>query len=143
MHRPVVEVAVGSSGTQIQQAINSAVAQYNGQRPVVHIPKGTYNLANYGYLFPANSDVQLVGDGMLATVLVYNRQRIWTHCSDKRSQSCDAAPILASVANQRGDALDVSNIDQPGSRVFISRRSWAAQRMRTVLRWARLHDGRC
>jgi pectin methylesterase-like acyl-CoA thioesterase len=70
MHGPVVEVAVGSSDVQIQQAINAAVTHYNGQRPVVHIPEGTYNLANT-VTIPANSDVQLVGDGMFTTVLVY------------------------------------------------------------------------
>src|SRR5262245_28565203 len=115
MHRPVVEVAVGSSDVQIQQAINFAVAQYNGQRPVVHIPEGTYNLANT-VTIPANSDVQLVGDG--ATFLVYTGSGSGPTVQIQGPSHATLRDIVIN-GSQRVDALDVSNIDQPGSRVFI------------------------
>src|SRR6266540_5298343 len=102
---------------QIQQAINSAVAQYNGQRPIVHIPEGTYNLANT-VTIPANSDVQLVGDGMFATVLVYTGSGAGPTVQIQGPSHATLRDIGLN-GSQRVDALDVTNIDQPGSRVFI------------------------
>jgi hypothetical protein len=116
MGNPVIEVAVGSSDMEIQQAINSAVAQYNGQRPVVHIPAGTYYLANT-VTIPANTDVQLVGDGMFATVLQGNGSGPAVQI---QGPSHATLRDIGLNGDQTGDALDVSNIDQPGSRVFIS-----------------------
>ena len=39
LHRQIFEVPVGADAATIQQVINSAAAQ-NGNRPVVHIPRG-------------------------------------------------------------------------------------------------------
>src|SRR5262249_29098948 len=109
LNRPVVEVAVGSSDLQIQQAINFAVAQYNGQRPVVHIPAGTYNLANT-VTIPANSDVQLVGDGMFATVLVYTGSGSGPTVQIEGPSHATLRDIGLN-GSQRVDALDATNID--------------------------------
>src|SRR5437773_12425284 len=59
LHRQVFEVPVGASAATIQQVINSAAAQ-NGNRPVVHIPEGTYSITST-ITIPANTDIQLVG----------------------------------------------------------------------------------
>jgi hypothetical protein len=40
---PVIEVPVGANAVTIQQAIDAAVA-LNGQRPIVHLPAGRYEL---------------------------------------------------------------------------------------------------
>ena len=59
--RPVIEVAAGADAATIQAAIDAAAA-LNGQRPVVHLPKGKYALAQT-LVIPAGCDVQLIGDG--------------------------------------------------------------------------------
>src|SRR5436309_3100203 len=46
----------------IQPAINNAIQSFNGQRPVIHFAAGDYGITST-ITIPANSDVQLVGDG--------------------------------------------------------------------------------
>jgi hypothetical protein len=59
--RPVVEVPAGAGAAAIQEALDGAGA-LNGQRPVVHLPAGTYQI-DRTLEVPAGSDVQVVGDG--------------------------------------------------------------------------------
>lgn len=64
--RPVIEVAPGSTGAAIQDAIKKAQA-YQGRRPVVHLPTGAYAITS-SLVIPKGLDVQIVGDGW-ATIL--------------------------------------------------------------------------
>src|SRR5436309_1772138 len=50
----------GSPADVIQQAINDA-AKLSGQRPVVHLPMGHYNIGRT-ITVPPDCDVQLIGD---------------------------------------------------------------------------------
>ena len=58
--RQVFDVAAGARADAIQQAIDKAALQ-NGNRPIVHIPFGTYPISET-LTIPAG-DIQLVGDG--------------------------------------------------------------------------------
>jgi hypothetical protein len=61
----VFEVAKGSDGAAIQQAVDAAVAfarAHEGARPVVHLPQGVYPVTNT-LTIPAGVPVQMVGDG--------------------------------------------------------------------------------
>ena len=55
------EIAPGANSAGIQQAIDQA-ATLSGQRPVVHLPKGSYSIGTT-LSVPANADLQIVGDG--------------------------------------------------------------------------------
>ncbi len=62
-NRTIYEVPQGASGQSIQQMIDQAVAENNGNRPVVHIPWGQYSVDST-ITVPGNSDVQIIGDNM-------------------------------------------------------------------------------
>lgn len=114
--RSVFEVPPGADAAAIQQTIDTAVAQRNGSRPVVHLPAGTY-LVNRTIVIPKGSDVQLAGDGGYSALL-------WT--------GANAAPVLqiatASHAalrdfrihgNARAKGILVDVDDQPGGLIFM------------------------
>ncbi len=61
LHRQVFEVKNGATTKEIQALIDQA-AKLDGQRPVVHFPRGNYQL-DKTLVIPANCDVQIVGDG--------------------------------------------------------------------------------
>ncbi len=63
--RPIIRVAAGADSASLQAALNRAAA-LRGQRPVVYLPMGKYVLTNTLSL-PANTDLQLVGDGAAET----------------------------------------------------------------------------
>lgn len=67
--RMIVEVPAGAGTTAIQEALYAA-AKLPGQRPVVHLPMGSYKVERT-LTVPAGSDVQIIGDGAseIATVL--------------------------------------------------------------------------
>jgi hypothetical protein len=67
--RKVFEVAAGAGAAAIQKALDEA-AKLKGQRPVVHLPMGTFKVAR-SLTVPAGGDVQIIGDGAseIATVL--------------------------------------------------------------------------
>ena len=79
-NRRIFEVVRGSTAAQIQQAINRAVAS-GSARPVVHIQPGTDNIAST-LSVPANSDVQIVGDG-------YYSQLTWAGAADRPSYAIE------------------------------------------------------
>jgi hypothetical protein len=62
LKRSIIEVPVGAPGSTIQEAIRAA-AKLQGQRPVVHVPAGTYQIEQTIEI-PVGCDVQLVGDGV-------------------------------------------------------------------------------
>jgi hypothetical protein len=62
-HRAIYDIPQGASGAMIQATINLAIAQNNGNRPVVHIPWGQYSVSST-ITIPGNSDVQIIGDNM-------------------------------------------------------------------------------
>ncbi|WP_347246580.1 glycosyl hydrolase family 28-related protein, partial [Thermogutta sp.] len=70
--RPIIEVPPKARAEDIQRAIDQA-AQMVGERPVVHLPMGIYQV-DRTLVVPAGSDLQLVGDGAseVATRLVWN-----------------------------------------------------------------------
>ena len=70
--RPIIEVPPKARAEDIQRAIDQA-AQMVGERPVVHLPMGIYQV-DRALVVPAGSDLQLVGDGAseVATRLVWN-----------------------------------------------------------------------
>lgn len=113
---PVIEVAPGASAASIQAAIDAA-ARLNGQRPVVHLPAGRYDLDRM-LRIPAGCDLQLVGDGFSghATTLHGNRSAV--------------LPVLLVEGPARATLRDfhvlggisgvvIENCDQPGARVFF------------------------
>jgi Pectate lyase superfamily protein len=122
LHRQIFEVPVGADAATIQRVINSAAAQ-NGNRPIVHIPEGNY-LITSTITIPANTDIQLVGDG--------NTKLTWT--------GTGSGPLLylpgPTKATLRDLQLDggyrpydphfaagivADNIDQPGSVVYLDK----------------------
>ena len=117
LKRPVFEVPKGAGANDIQQAIDAA-AKLNGQRPVVHLPPGTYHL-DRTVVVPAGSDLQLVGDGRdYATVLA------WT--------GTNAGPVLwlrgpsravlrdFDIRDEahRANVIVIDNCDQVGARIY-------------------------
>ena len=70
-NRPIIEVPPNAKAEDIQKAIDQATRMV-GERPVVHIPMGTYQI-HRTLIVPPGSDLQLVGDGAseIATRLVW------------------------------------------------------------------------
>ena len=112
--RPIIEVPSAATMAAMQAAIDKAVAM-KGQRPVVHLPKGTYAL-DKTLTIPAGCDLLLLGDGPEnATVL---------------NSSGGADPLIRVIgpthATMRNCLLNagnnavgilVENADQPGARI--------------------------
>src|SRR5581483_201630 len=110
--RQVFEVPVNSGSDAIQQAVNQA-ALLAGQRPVVHLPKGSYSLART-ITVPANCDVQIVGDG-------HGTQLNWTGAGGAYMFQLNG-PSKATFRELAlypagANGVEISNPDQPGSRV--------------------------
>ncbi len=116
LQRSVIEVPSGANASAIQQAINTAIANRIGQRPIVHLPAGTYKIAST-IIVPPNADVQIVGDGAMT-------QLIWAGVGLGPVMSL-LGPSKASLSELQVHGADAaegivaSNIDQPGSRVFM------------------------
>ena len=116
--RKVFDVAAGADAGTIQAAINQAAA-LNGQRPVVHLQPGSYSVAQT-LAIPANSDLQLVGDGASP---VGGTQLTWS--------GVGYGPVVWLAGPSHAILRDLSvtgsgtsigiladNIDQPGARIF-------------------------
>jgi hypothetical protein len=111
LKRTVFEVPAGASGSTIQTSINQA-ATLCGQRPVVHLAKGTYSVSQT-LTVPA-CDMQIIGDGWGTTLN-------WTGTSGGTTLDL-AGPskvILKEIGfNGPSTAVVVENADQPGARVY-------------------------
>jgi Pectate lyase superfamily protein len=116
LNRQVFEVAPGSDGGSIQSAINDAVAQAGGTRPVVHLAPGTYSLGA-PLTIPAGSDVQLVGDGG-TTILAWasGGSGPVIHLA---GPSHATLRDLAVAGDGRTDGVLVDNADQAGGSIFL------------------------
>jgi hypothetical protein len=113
-NRTVIEVSPSADATAIQSAIDRAGAM-RGQRPIVHLSEGRYNIATT-LTIPAGSDVQIVGDGDAT-------QLTWTGGSQGPVVSVPG-PVRSTFrdfvisANHKVVGLAIANADQPGSRVY-------------------------
>jgi hypothetical protein len=113
LNRPVIEVTAGN-GPGIQQAIYQA-AELTGQRPVVHIPKGHYALAQT-VTVPANSDVQIVGDGYGTKLSSLNAGGVMVELEGPSKATLRELSLNAN----NGTAIEIGNPDQAGSRILTS-----------------------
>ena len=115
--RTIYDVPQGASGSTIQATIDQAIAQNNGNRPVVHIPWGQYSVSST-ITIPSNSDVQIVGDNM-QTIINWN---------GPTSSPVFAllAPSHATIRNLMINAgfasagILVEGSDQPGDRIYTN-----------------------
>ena len=135
-HRQVFEVPPGSSAATIQQIINTAAAQ-NGSRPVVHLPPSSLSV-NTTIVIPANTDLQIVGDGGASMVA-------WTGSGAGpvfRLAGPSKATLRDFAVNGVGmaDGIVVENADQPGSRVFMEQPYLVELSTKSLCRWTRLHE---
>jgi hypothetical protein len=115
LRRPLVEVPPGASGAAVQDAIAQAAA-LTGQRPVVHLPSGTYPVER-PLTVPPGSDLQLVGDGETSVLS-------WTGPDDGSPVLHLAGPTRATVRDLavagagRADGVLLDDVDQEGARVY-------------------------
>lgn len=116
--RKVLEVPAGSNSEAIQQAIDAA-AKLRGQRPVVHLPMGSYAIAKT-IVIPAASDVQLVGDGAGETATRLN----WAGAEGGvvlRLEGPSRATLRdLHIQAHQSRAIVVEKADQPGGRIFAN-----------------------
>lgn len=114
--RKVFEVTAGADANAIQGAIDAA-AKIAGQRPAVHLPKGTYPIART-LVVPARCDLQLIGDGAGETATVLR----WTGTANgvllrlEGPSHATLRDLHLNAGNARG--FVVENADQPGGRIF-------------------------
>ena len=115
--RPVIEVKAGADAATIQQAIAQAAAM-PGQRPIVHLPAGNYQLKQT-LVIPAHSDLQLVGDGLIQATSLS-----WNGAGDGPALRI-AGPSHATLRNfeiragKTARALVADGVDQPGGRIYM------------------------
>jgi hypothetical protein len=115
-NRRVFDVAPGSDSGAIQAAINAAIDQAGGSRPVVHLPSGTYNLTTTLQV-PSGSDVQIVGDGG-TTSLTWKGQGSGpaVHVSGPSRATLRDLNIQG---DGKMDGVLVDNVDQPSAGVLL------------------------
>lgn len=102
-NRQVFEVPLGASDTMVQ-AIITLAAQSQSVNPVVHFSAGTYKVGRT-LVIPARARIQLVGDGLLTTML-------WTGPSNGIMFQLDG-PSYATVRDMSVIAL------APSARSFV------------------------
>jgi uncharacterized protein YjdB len=116
-HRAIYEVPQEASAATIQTVIYKAIAENNGNRPVVHIPWGQYSVGST-ITIPGNSDVQVVGDSTQTTLT-------WTGSTTSPVFAL-LAPSHAELRNLTVNAgsasagISVEGNDQPGDRIFTN-----------------------
>ena len=115
-HRPVIEVPADANASAIQQAISAAITKYKGQRPIVHLQAGAYEVAST-IIIPANADVQIVGDGAM-TQLTWRGPGLGPVISLLGPSKASLSELQVHGADAV-EGVVASNIDQPGSRVFM------------------------
>ena len=113
--RQVFEVAAGADAATIQSAITAAAAQ-SGNRPVVHLAAGSYGIART-IAIPANTDIQLVGDGRDRTRLGWAGQGTGPVLKINGPTKATLRDIGVN-GNMKADGIVADNLDQVGSRVF-------------------------
>lgn len=119
LKRKIFEVPAGANAATIQSIIFKA-ALVSGTRPVVHFPYGNFNISTT-LTIPANTDMQLVGDG-------YDNQ----YASMITWGGTTPGPIISIAGPNKVTMKDltlrgnttttnilISNTDQKGSRIFL------------------------
>ncbi len=113
--RPVIELPPTSTAADIQRAIEKACT-LQGQRPVIHLPAGTYAIQET-LVIPAGCDVQVMGDGC-DTVLRWAAK-------ERGPVLRLAGPSRATLrdffidAGKTGDGIVIDHCDQPDGRIFM------------------------
>jgi hypothetical protein len=123
LKRPIFEVRAGAGTSEIQDAVLAAVRR-NGHRPVVHIPHGTYLIAET--LTLPVSDVQLVGDGY-GTILRWAGAGAGPVLRVKGPSKATVREIQIDAA-AKADGVVIDTVDQAGSRVYMDQAQLRAGR---------------
>ena len=110
-NQPVIEVAPGADSRAIQAALDQAAAR-RGQRPIVHLPEGNYTIGST-LVIPADSDVQLVGDGLFRTQLTGSGST-----PVLRILGPSRATLRDLVIRGGTDAVVMEGVDQPNARIL-------------------------
>ncbi|GBC95671.1 hypothetical protein HRbin16_01463 [bacterium HR16] len=110
--RKVIEVRAGASAQEIQNAINQA-ARSERERPVLHLPAGTY-VIDRPLVVPPQSNVCIVGDGG-KTVLRWRGEGTGPILLFKGPAHVVISDLMLDGAG-RADGLVVQNVDQRGAR---------------------------
>lgn len=119
--RHIEEVAGGASAATIQSAIDNAVAAGNGA--VVHLQAGT-SLLSVALTIPANSHIQLVGDGFGRSLLQWNGGATSAALLQAAGPGQLTLQDLQLHGNDQAHGLTLTSIDQAGSRVSAHRTHW-------------------
>lgn len=116
--RRVFSVPAESSAEVIQEAIDQA-ARLNGQRPVVHLPKGIYRI-DRTLVVPADCDVQMIGDGAAetATVLLWTGGEGGTLLRLEGPSRAVLRDFQVNANTPNCTGILVDNADQPGGAIF-------------------------
>ncbi|NJM28491.1 MAG: hypothetical protein HC856_10360, partial [Pseudanabaena sp. RU_4_16] len=118
---PVIEVDA-LTGASVQAAIDRAVRDYSGQRPIVHLPAGNYGVSST-ISIPPGSDLRLVGDvGYLD-----GASRLSWRGAQNGSVLSIQGPSHAAVqdififggSNMQASGIAIQGVDQPGGRIFL------------------------
>jgi hypothetical protein len=117
VERVAVEVRPGADTAAIQAAIDTA-ARWQGERPVVHLPAGTYNIKQT-LVIPAGSDLQLVGDGIIQATALN-----WAGAGEGPILRLEG-PVRATLrqlginGGAKGRCIVAEHLDAAGGRVFM------------------------
>ncbi len=120
---PVIEVDA-LTGASVQAAIDRAVRDYSGQRPIVHLPRGNYDVSST-ISIPAGSDLRLVGDvGYLADP-TRTSNLSWTGTGVDPVLSIQGAShaVVQDISingNKKAQGVVMHDVDQPGGRIFLN-----------------------
>jgi len=114
--RPIIEVPASADGAAIQAAIAEAV-KLAGQRPVVHLPMGAYNVGET-LVIPRLCDVQLIGDsaGETGTRLNWTGPEGGVALRLEGPSRAMLRDLYVHAPNARG--LVVEDADQAGGRIL-------------------------
>ena len=113
-NRMIIEVSAGSNSAAIQQAIQQATP-YCGQRPIVHLAYGSYNI-NSTLTLPPNCNIQIVGDGTQTSL-----QWTGTGAGPVLLLQGPSSVILRDFYVNAGTVtgIQVQNADQQNSRIYM------------------------
>ncbi len=118
--RKVFEVQPGADAAKIQASIDSAAALNKGQRPVVHLPKGTYRIEKT-IVVPAGTDLQIIGDGASESATALT----WTGTKGEflmRVEGPGGASIRdLFISSNSGNGVVFENCDRDGGCFYADR----------------------
>jgi hypothetical protein len=117
--RKIFEVPAGANAAAIQSIIDKA-ALVSGTRPVVHFPYGNYNVSTT-ILVPANSDMQLIGDGdgnQYSSMLTWNGTTTGSIISIAGPSKVTLRDLTLK-GNATTTNILITNADQKGARIFL------------------------